>query len=176
IDEVERIITEELGVRISKAFAVFHEEPVAAASLGQVHRATLRDGREVVVKVQRPNIREQMLEDLDALAEIAALLDRRTKIGKRFRFSDMIAEFRKTLIAELDYRREAHNLDTLADNLAGFEQIVVPRPVPDYSTARVLTMDHIEGQKINSLSPVALLEIDGDALAEALFQAYLKQI
>ena len=176
IAEVERIITEELGVRISKAFLEFSETPLAAASLGQVHRAMLRDGRDVVVKVQRPEIHQQVLEDLEALAEIAGVLDRRTRIGKRFHFSDMIDEFRKTLIAELDYRREAHNLTTLADNLAEFEQIVVPRPVPDYTTTRVLTMDHIEGQKVNSLSPVALLEVDGDALAEELFRAYMKQI
>jgi len=174
--DVERIVTEELGVRISKAFASFEEEPLAAASLGQVHRALLRDGRAVVVKVQRPDIHKQVVEDLDALAEIAAVLDRRTKIGKRFHFSDMVAEFRKTLLAELDYRREAHNLTTLADNLAEFERLVVPRPVGDYCTTRVLTMDHIEGVKITNLSPVALVEMDGDALAEDVFRAYLKQI
>jgi len=174
--DVERIVTEELGVRISKAYAAFDEEPLAAASLGQVHRAVLRDGRAVVVKVQRPDITKQVLEDLDALAEIASVLDRRTKIGKRFHFSDMIAEFRKTLLAELDYRREAHNLTTLADNLAEFDRLVVPRPVPDYCTTRVLTMDHIEGVKITKVSPVALVEMDGDALAEEVFRAYLKQI
>jgi len=175
-EDVERIVTAELGVRISKAFADFSTEPLAAASLGQVHRATLRDGRPVVVKVQRPDIHKQVLEDLESLAEIAGVLDRRTKIGKRFHFSDMIEEFRKTLLAELDYRREANHLTTLADNLASFERLVVPRPVPDYSTTRVLTMDYIEGIKINSLSPVALVEMDGDQLAEDLFKAYLKQI
>jgi ubiquinone biosynthesis protein len=175
-DEVERTITEELNVRISKAFAAFDREPVAAASLGQVHRAVIRDGVEVVVKIQRPNIQEQVVEDLDALAEIAAVLDRRTKVGKRYHFSDMVAEFRKTLLAELDYRREAHNLTTLADNLADFERLFVPRPVTDYTSVRVLTMQHVEGIKITNLSPVALLELDGDALAEDLFRAYLKQI
>src|SRR5438045_6423979 len=89
-EDVERIVTAELGVRISKAFADFSTEPLAAASLGQVHRATLRDGRPVVVKVQRPDIHKQVLEDLESLAEIAGVLDRRTKIGKRFHFSDMI--------------------------------------------------------------------------------------
>ena len=175
-EQVEQIVTEELGVRISKAFLDFEREPVAAASLGQVHRASLRDGRPVVVKVQRPNIHGQVVEDLEALAEIAAVLDRRTKVGKRFHFADMIDEFRKTLLAELDYRREAQNLTTLADSLAEFERIVVPRPVLDFTTPRVLTMDYVEGNKINSVSPVALLEVDGTALAEELFGAYLKQI
>src|SRR6185503_16897894 len=175
-EEVEAIVTEELGVRISKAFGEFSTEPLAAASLGQVHRATLRDGRQVVVKVQRPNIRDQVIEDLASLAEIAAVLDRRTKVGKRYHFSGMVEEFHKTLLAELDYRREAGNLTLLADNLAEFERIVVPRPVPDYSSARVLTMDYIAGNKIDGVSPVVLLEADGDALAEDLFRAYLKQI
>lgn len=174
--DVERIIEAELGVRISKAFLSFDAEPLAAASLGQVHRAVLRDGKPVVVKVQRPDITKQVIADLDSLAEIAAVLDRRTKIGRRYHFTDMIAEFRKTLLAELDYRREAHNLTALADNLAEFERLVVPRPVPDYCAMRVLTMDQIEGSKINSLDPVVLLEIDGNALAEELFRAYLKQI
>ena len=175
-EDVDAIVAEELGVKISKAFATFDVEPIAAASLGQVHRATLRDGREVVVKVQRPDIRQRIDEDLQALAEIAAVLDRRTKVGKRFHFSEMVAEFRKTLLNELDYRREANNLNTLADNLAEFDRLVVPRPVIDYVTPRVLTMAYIDGVKINSLSPVALLELDGQELAEQLFRAYLKQI
>src|SRR5579859_2064010 len=175
-EEVEQIVTEELGVRISKAFGQFSTEPLAAASLSQVHRATLRDGRQVVVKVQRPNIRQQVTEDLKALAEIAGVLDRRTKIGKRYHFGGMVEEFHKTLFAELDYHREAGNLTTLANNLADFDLLVVPRPVPDYSTARVLTMDYIAGHKIDGVSPVALLEVDGEALAEELFHAYLKQI
>src|SRR5204863_7196983 len=161
-----RLVTEERAARSPTAVAQFGRTPLAAASLGQVHRAVRRDGRQVVVKVQRPDIKQQVIEDLDALAEIAGVLDRRTKIGKRFHFSDMIDEFRKTLIAELDYRREAHNLTTLADNLAEFEQIVVPRPVPDYCTTRVLTMDHIEGIKITKVSQGALVEMDGEALAE----------
>jgi ubiquinone biosynthesis protein len=175
-EEVELTVEEELGVKINKAFATFDREPVAAASLGQVHRATLRDGRPVVVKVQRPNIRDKMIEDLDALAEIAALLDRRTVVGKKYEFAGIVAEFRKTLLTELDYKREARNLTTLADALSGFDRIVVPRPVEDYSTGRVLTMDYINGRKITDLSPMALIEIDGPAIADQLFRAYLKQI
>src|SRR6185436_16294742 len=95
-EDVERIVGEELGVKINKAFETFEREPVAAASLGQVHRATLRDGRAVVVKVQRPDIQEQLTEDLEALAEIAAVIDRRTKVGRKFEFSAVVAEFRKT--------------------------------------------------------------------------------
>ena len=82
-EEVERIVTEELGVRISKGFESFEREPVASASLGQVHRARLRDGRDVVVKVQRPNIRQRITEDLEAFDEIAKVLEKHTDLGER---------------------------------------------------------------------------------------------
>ncbi|HEX6748332.1 MAG TPA: AarF/ABC1/UbiB kinase family protein [Longimicrobium sp.] len=175
-EEAGTIVAEELGVRVSKAFADFEAEPMAAASLGQVHRAHLRDGRPVAVKVQRPGIRQQIAEDLDALDEIAQWMDRHTKTGRQYEFGRTLQEFRKTLVAELDYRREAANLSTLGENLAEFPRIVVPSPVDDYTTSRVLTMEFVRGKKITSLSPLAHLEIDGAALAEELFRAYLKQI
>ncbi|MBV9774734.1 MAG: AarF/ABC1/UbiB kinase family protein, partial [Gemmatimonadetes bacterium] len=175
-EEVERIVTSELGVRISKAFASFDPEPLAAASLGQVHRATLRDGQEVAVKVQRPGIREQIVEDLDALGDIAEFLDRHTEAGRKYGAEGVLIEFRRTLISELDYRAEAQNLRTLRDNLDGFPSIVIPGPVADYTTSRVLTMEYVPGRKVTQLSGVARTELDGNALAEELFRAYLKQI
>src|SRR6476646_4642959 len=111
--DVEAIVSSELGVRLSKAFSEFEEEPVAAASLGQVHRAALRDGRRVAVKVQRPGIREVIVKDLEALAEIATFADLHTVVGRRFGFATMLEEFRKTLMRELDYRMEARNLEVL---------------------------------------------------------------
>jgi ubiquinone biosynthesis protein len=175
-EEAERIIREELGVRISRAFEEFESTPMAAASLGQVHAARLRGGRRVAVKVQRPGIREQIVEDLDAIEELAELADRHTEAGRRYEFSRTLGEMRKTLLAELDYRREARNLETLAANLAEFHRIVVPRPVDDYTTTRVLTMEYVPGRKITDLSPMALMEVDGRALADDLFRAYLQQI
>jgi len=174
--EVEQIVNTELGVRISKAFSDFQSEPVAAASLGQVHRAALRDGRDVVVKVQRPGIREEMSKDLDVLADIADFLDSHTEVGRKFEFSSFLEEFRKSLLHELDYRLEARNLVSFADNLRDFERIVVPHPVEGFTTSRVLTMEYIRGKKITSLSPLAKIELDGYLLAEHLFQAYMQQI
>ncbi|HKI02596.1 MAG TPA: AarF/UbiB family protein [Thermoanaerobaculia bacterium] len=174
--EVEEIVSTELGVRISKAFSDFDSTPLAAASLGQVHRAQLRDGREVAVKVQRPGIRQVILEDLDAFAQIAAMIDKHTEIGRRFAFQDMLEEFRKTLLRELDYRREALNLVTLGTNLRHYDRLVIPRPVDDYTTSRVLTMDYVRGTKITDLSPVARTETDFRSLAEDLCKAYLDQI
>lgn len=174
--EIERIVETELGVRLSKAFARFESQPMASASLGQVHYAEMRDGREVVVKVQRPNIREQMVEDFDALTEVAGFLDARTEMGRRYEFAPMVEELRKSVLRELDYKEEAGNLLTFAANLSQFETVVVPRPVEDYTTSRVLTMDYVRGKKITDLSPLGLMEIDGARLAEQLFRAYLQQI
>jgi predicted unusual protein kinase regulating ubiquinone biosynthesis (AarF/ABC1/UbiB family) len=175
-DEVEKIVTSELGVRMSKAFSDFEVEPMAAASLGQVHRARLRDGRRVAVKVQRPGIRDALLEDLDALDEIAEFLDNHTAAGKRYEFCQMLDQFRKSLLRELDYRQEASNLTSIGQHLKEFEHIVVPEPIADYTTSRVLTMQYVHGKKITDLSPLVRMEFDGDALAEELFRAYLQQI
>ena len=174
--EVEKIVTEELGVKISKAFKYFDPSPIAAASLGQVHAAALRDGREVVVKVQRPGMEKQTTEDMEVLGEIAEWLDEHTEFGRRHRLQLMIEEFRLVLRQELDYRLEANNLRTMAKNMASFKQIVIPEPINDYSTRRVLTMTHVHGRKLSALGPLTALEMPGDALAEELFAAYLQQV
>src|SRR5688572_3842973 len=174
--DVERIVQEELGVRLSKAFESFDAEPIAAASLGQVHRAVLRDGRQVAVKVQRPDVRESVLKDLDALGEAAALIERFSPATRTIDAPAVLEEFRRTLLLELDYREEARNMVSLAHQLRDFERIVVPLPVDDYTTPRVLTMDFIEGTKITSVSPVEWTEVDGVELGEDLFRAYLQQI
>jgi predicted unusual protein kinase regulating ubiquinone biosynthesis (AarF/ABC1/UbiB family) len=174
--EVEEIVTAELGVRISKGFLTFEEAPIAAASLGQVHRASLRDGREVVVKVQRPGIRDQIVKDLEVLGDIAQFLDDHTEMGKRYEFQSMLGEFRKSLMRELDYRQEARHLEIFDQNLRDFKSIIVPLPIEDYTTSRVLTMEYIRGKKITSLNPLVWVDVDGVRLAEDLFHAYLQQI
>ena len=175
-EEVEAIVEQELGVRMSKAFSRFDREPLAAASLGQVHMAALRDGREVVVKVQRPGIVEQIADDFDVLNHIARLLETHVETARRHRLMDTLEEFRVTVTRELDYEREAQNLITVGKNLLEFRGVIVPQPVPDYSTRRVLTMDFVRGSKITRVGPIARLEMDGCALADELFRAYLKQV
>lgn len=174
-EDVERIVSGELGVRISKAFAEFDSVPLAAASLSQVHRAWMRDGRAVVVKVQRPDIRELIVGDLDALGEIANFLDQHTELGRRYEFGNMLVNLRQSLLRELDFTIEANNLRSIGQSLTEFEQIVVPEPIDDYTTTRVLTMEYVAGKKITALNPLRLLEIDGASLADELFSAYLKQ-
>lgn len=174
--DVEKIVTDELGVRMSKAFQSFDSEPLAAASLGQIHKAVLRDGRQVAVKIQRPGIRDQVIKDFEALKDIADFYDKHTPMGKKYQFSVMLEELRKSLMEELDYRKEAHNLVTLKENMKEFELIVVPQPITDYSTSRVLTMDFVDGKKITAISNFERLDLNGAPLAEEVFRAYLKQI
>ena len=175
-EEVENIVHKELGIRISKAFSSFDPKPLAAASLSQVHSAALRDGRLVVVKVQRPDIVAQIAEDFEVLAEIAEFLDSHTEIGKRHRFLETLEELRLAVQQELNFEREAQNLITVGNNLQEFEHVRIPQPIPDYCTRRVLTMDYVQGRKITALSPLRRLDLDAAPLAEELFRAYLKQI
>ena len=174
--EIEETVATELGVRISKAFQSFDSTPLASASLGQVHAAVLRDGRRVAVKVQRPGVRKQVVEDMDVVEELAEFVDAHTKVGRNFGFSGMVEEFRRSIMAELDYRQEADNLRLLRANLAEYDRLVVPQPIDDYSTPRVLTMEFIDGRNVGSLGPLARLETDGNVLASQLFDAYLDQI
>jgi ubiquinone biosynthesis protein len=174
--EAERILEDELGVRPSRAFLELDPVPIAAASLGQVHRAVLRDGQPVAVKIQRPGIRAQVMQDLEAMQDIAEFLDAHTEVGRQYEFVGTLGEMRATLLQELDYRREASHLAMLRRNLEGFPRIHVPAPIDDYTTSRVLTMQYVRGRKITSIGPMARMEMDGRTLADDLFKAYLQQI
>ena len=175
-EEVERVFEEEIGVGPGTAFETFDRTPLASASLSQVHRARLRSGRDVVVKVQRPGIRERIRDDMEALTEIAHFLDGHTEVGRRFGFAELLGEFERTLRDELDFRREAANLVRLAAIVRPYPLLMVPQPVPDMSAGRVLTMDYIAGRKVTDLRPFGRMDIDGCGLAQQLFQAYLDQI
>ncbi|MDX1632396.1 MAG: AarF/UbiB family protein [Thermoanaerobaculia bacterium] len=174
--EVEKIVARELGVRISRAFGEFERTPMAAASLAQVHRASLRDGTSVAVKVQRPGIRREIDRDLEIFDQIVGVLSGHTEVGRTYDLEGLARELRRTLNRELDYLREANHLRRLESNLEEFERLVVPTPIEDYTTSRVLTMELVRGTKIDKLSPLVRLEIPGQELADELFRAYLRQI
>lgn len=174
--EVEKIIESELKVRISKAFLSFEATPLAAASLGQVHEAVLRDGREVVVKIQRPDIRATIEKDLEVFLEIAETLESRTDIGRKMNVAEMVKQFSKTLLNELNYVQEANNMETFRRNLKEFPQIRVPEVIHDFSATKVLTSERIRGKKVSKLTPFDLMEHNHHELATVLTQAYLKQI
>ena len=181
--DVERIIEEDLGVRISKAFEHFEAVPIAAASLGQVHRARLKHPgsdpdsvRDVVVKVQRPNVSEQVHRDLEVFTEIATELEKYTDIGRKLNLVAAIEQARVVMLSELNYLQEARNTEALRKNLADFPQLHVPAVVHDFTSPRVLTTELVRGRKVSKLTPLALIEGDYAELAAVLTKAYLKQI
>ena len=175
-EDVEKTLTEELGIRPSRAFDQIDSSPLSSASLGQVHRARLRSGREVAVKVQRPGIRQEILTDVESLAELAGWLDEHTDFGKKYETSRLVAHFRRSILRELDYQLEATHLRKLRQNLAAFDSLVIPEPISDFTTSRVLTMDFVPGTKLTSLSGAVMNDIDGSALADDLLKAYLRQV
>lgn len=176
IDEVRTQVERELGVRVSKLFAEFDEAPLGSASLAQVHRAVLRDGREVAVKVQRPDIEARIMEDLDILSGLARTADRITSTGRRIHFADWVHEFRMTLIPELDYREEADNLERFAEHFEEYPRLFVPAPLRDLSSRRVLTMTLVKGVKLTDISGLRRTEQDMSPLAEDLLRGYLDQV
>ncbi|GAA3541145.1 AarF/UbiB family protein [Aeromicrobium flavum] len=175
-EEVREVVETELGATLKERFNDFDEEPLAAASIGQVHRAVLRNGRAVVVKVQRPQVREVVREDMKVLGRLARLADKRTEVGRSFGFARLLDQFRRSLAGELDYRREARNLVTFGELTAPYDLLVVPQPVHEYTTSRILTMDYVQGRKVTDIGKVGLVDVDARPIVEQLFSAYLHTI
>lgn len=175
-EEIAEVVEEEIGMRISKAFESFDSDPLASASIGQVHTAVLASGKKVVVKIQRPGVRKRFLNDLDTLKEITDFVVKHSGTAQKYALDTVLEEFRYMLLNELDYRQEAENLMTLGENLKEFERIVVPQPVSDYSSSKVLTMDFIDGKKVTELGELKRLETDFTGMVDELVDAYLKQI
>jgi ubiquinone biosynthesis protein len=176
LDQVELTIEDELHARLSKLFASFDPKPLGSASLGQVHAAELRDGRSVVVKVQRPNLREQLSEDIDFFRELATFLADHTSAGSRVDLVGVVQQVERALVDELDYRTEARNSTAFRKALATFPHILIPRVIDAYTTHKVLTTERIRGVKIDAIPPITRIEYEFTGLADEFAHAYLHQI
>ena len=175
-DEVRAIIVEQLGAPPEELYATFDPNAFAAASTAQVHRATLHDGAEVVVKVQRPNIRNQMKADVGIMRNGARVLSSRFQALRAIDLGGMVDEFGSNAIRELDYTGEAYNAYRLTQNMAGIPGVHIPRLYPELSTDRILTMEFIRGVKISNLEAIDQAGLDRKTLAQNALRAIVKQL
>ena len=159
------LIERELGRPIDAIFRDFDHTPLAAASLGQVHTATLHNGTAVVIKVQRPDIEATVNTDLTILTDLAALAQERTMFGQQYDLIDLAWEFSATIRDELDYRREGRNANRFQANFKGNPIVHVPAIYWEYSSPRVLTMERLIGIKINDIARIDAAGLDRKRLA-----------
>lgn len=157
-DIVRTILEEELGQHVEDIFKTFDFEALGSASVGQVHAATLPDGTEVVVKLIHAGIEEVVRMDLELMAQGAGLLDKRSDLG--FRPSDVVTDFRRQLLRELDLQQEQRNLSRFIDSFADDSGVIFPKPYPELSTSRVLTMDRLEGISLSDHQALAASGVD----------------
>jgi ubiquinone biosynthesis protein len=175
-EQVRERIIEELGAPPEKLFAAFEPAPFAAASTAQVHRAVLPGGQNVVVKVQRPDIRTQMKADLGIMQSAASVMARRWEYLRAVDLPGMLEQFSTNVLAELDYTGEAYNAIRLAQNMASIPGVHVPTVYPEYSTSSVLTMEYIKGVKLSNIAAIEKAGIDRATLARTALRAMIKQL
>ena len=171
-----KVIEKELNLPLDSLFESFDETPLAAASIGQVHKAVLPGGKKVVVKVQRPNIIKTIEQDLGILEEIAGLLDKYTTAGRLYNFTGIVSEFKRITLRELNYHREARNAERLYSNFLHDNSILIPAIYWNYTTPRVLTMEYMQGVTLNNKEGLNKGNFNKRVIVEELSRAYLKQI
>lgn len=175
-DEVVQVITEELGAPPDELFGSFELEALAAASIGQVHRATLTDETPVAVKIQRPNIVPKIEEDLTIMHDAAVMLERTSEWARDFGAAKAVDEFAKSLMEELDYRHEGRNTELLGRNVSDFPQLRTASIHWDYSTERVLTMEFVTGVRPTAREALDEAGVDCEALARDFVRCMSQQI
>lgn len=176
LERVQETLLLELGKPIDEVFVTFDPLPLAAASIGQAHAATLLDGTEVVVKVRRPGVVEQVEEDLEILQNIATTASHRWEFASQYDLVGLIQEFAETLRTELDYLREGRNAERFTANFAGDATVHIPRVFWETTTSRVLTLERIRGIKINDLTAHDASGIDRTVVAEQAARIILKMV
>jgi predicted unusual protein kinase regulating ubiquinone biosynthesis (AarF/ABC1/UbiB family) len=172
-ETIRRVVEEELGAPLEAAFSEFARDPIASASLAQVHRARLRDGREAAVKVQYPEIEQIVQVDLLNIRLLARAANR---VMRGFDFTPIVDELNANVPKELDFINEGRNAEATAGNFAGQPDVIVPRIYWEHSTRRVLTMEFVEGIKVTDMAALDAAGIDRQAVAKLLAESYFRQI
>ncbi|HZV00892.1 MAG TPA: AarF/ABC1/UbiB kinase family protein, partial [Planctomycetota bacterium] len=169
-------VEKELGKKIDDVFATFDEKPLAAASIAQVHRATLKDGKKVVLKIQRPNLEKTISTDLDIIAGLAQLMEDQIPEARRYSPTAAVREFKKSLTKEIDFEREAYNMKRYARNFKDDPSVYVPKVYDELTTPRILCEEFIEGTKADSKGLAAHPELDREALARAGIRIVIESV
>ena len=173
--EIKEVVERELKKPLGEIFVEFDSVPLASASIAQVHRAVLKDGNKVAVKVQKPGVEEKVISDLEILFYLANLADRVTSFAP-LTFSEMVTEFQKSLMREIDFLYEAVNARRFRENFSDFEGVYIPQVFDEYTTTRVLTLELIEGFNLSQMADRGQLKVDGPFLARRGAEAVLKMI
>jgi ubiquinone biosynthesis protein len=176
VADVEKVVAEELGLTVDKLFLEFDDRPVAAASIGQVHRATLPNGRRVAVKVQRPGAPRQIEADLALLYQAARIAKERVRALDFIDARQLVDEFARSIRQELDYRLEARNAATFHHNFAGHPHVRVPRVYWSYTRSRVLTLEWLDGTQVADIDPEAWSLEDRRELAYLMTETWMTMI
>lgn len=174
-NRIEQVLREE-GIEIEAVFTEFAREPVASASIGQVHRARLKDGKEVAVKVQRPGVRQLVDDDLSILLDLARMAEKRTRWGRLYRVVEIVEEFSIALRGELDFTREGNNADHFRQDFKGNHNVLVPDIVWAWSTNRVLVMQYLHGIKVSDLDRLKESGADLKVVASRIIDALFTQV
>jgi ubiquinone biosynthesis protein len=175
-DGVRELLEDELGAPVDDVFAEFDWKPLAAASIGQAHRARLHGGQQVIVKVQRPGIADSVNRDLDVLDQLAHVVEQRTTWGVDYHVSDLAGEFSERLREELDFEIEARNASDIAANLDGNSDVRIPTVFHDLTTRRVLVMEWLDGVSVRQTDEIDALGVDRRELAETLLRCMMQQM
>src|SRR5512132_1325780 len=175
-DGVRELLEDELDAPVDEVFAEFDWEPLAAASIGQVHRARLHGGQEVIVKVQRPGVAHSVNRDLDVLDELAGMVERRTRWGAEYQVCDLADEFSERLREELDFDIEARNAADIAANLDDGSGVRIPAVFHDLTSRRVLVMEWLDGVSVRETDAIDALGVDRRELAEELLRCMMRQM
>ncbi|WP_234970485.1 ABC1 kinase family protein [Methanohalophilus halophilus] len=175
-EDVKAVLKSELGRDIPELFSDFDEKPVAAASIGQVHKARLHSGEDVVVKIQRPGIRRIIEADLDIMYSLAGFAQQHIEEIKLYNPVAVVDELSRSIHSEMDYTQEARNIEHFLNNFEKDPVIIIPRVYNDYSSDRVLTLEYIEGVKCNKFENLANENLDREKLATNVSEAFMKQV
>ncbi|MBU2639926.1 MAG: AarF/ABC1/UbiB kinase family protein [Nanoarchaeota archaeon] len=174
--EVKKIVETELKLKLTEVFSVFNEEPIASASIGQVHKARLLNGEAVVVKVQRPKIKPVIEADIDILYYLADLAKKHIEALKNYNLREVVKEFERYTKEELDYLKEGRNIDRFYSNFTGDETVKIPKIYHDFTTSTVLTMGHIKGVNVDDKDGLKEKGCTEEIVAANLADCFLKQV